>query len=238
MQLNSSFLQYLIDNDIAPGERLPSLSQISQELGVSVGKLREELEVARNMGLVSVRPRLGIQREPFDFSQVIYDGVFFSLATREATFESMSRLRQAIETWFWDDAVILLTEDDFKQLQNLVAKAWEKLKGDPIHIPNGEHRNFHLKIFSRLHNPFVQGLLVAYWEAYKASELTRFASYSYWLEVWSYHERIVDALCNHDFSLGRQLLVQHFSLLRSLPSTAEEPLYARAQPSLTGKGEI
>ncbi len=229
MQLNSAFLQYLIDNEITPGDRLPALSQISQELGLSVGKLREELEVARSMGLVSVRPRLGIQRESFDFSQVLTNDALFALATGEADFESYSRLRQVIEAGFWDEAVALLTDQDINKLQDLVAKAWGKLRGEPIHIPNGEHRDFHLTIFSRLQNPFVQGFLLSYWEVYKASELTRFATYSYWIEVWTYHERITAAIDNHDFSLGRQLLVQHFSLLKSLK---------QFQPTLAGKGEI
>ncbi len=236
--LNSTFLQYLIDKDIAAGQRLPALNNISQELGVSVGKLREELEVARSMGLVSVRPRLGIQREPFDFSQVILDGVSFSLATGDAKFESYSQLRQVVESGFWDQAVVLLTPEDIKHLQKLIASAWDKLRGEPIHIPNGEHRDFHLTIFSRLNNPFVQGILVAYWEAYKASELTRFASYSYWIEVWTYHERIVNALDHKEFSLGRQMLVEHFSLLKSLPTTAVVSPIESGQPFHIRKGEI
>jgi DNA-binding FadR family transcriptional regulator len=80
-------------------------------------------------------------------------------------------------------------------------------------VPNGEHRQFHLLIFSRLNNPFVKGLLESYWEAYEASELTRFANYQYWLDVWTYHERIVDALCANEFEKGRQLLIEHFDML-------------------------
>ena len=235
--LNSAFLQYLIDKEIAPGQRLPALSDISQELGISVGKLREELEVARSMGLVSVRPRLGIQRESFDFSQVILDGLFFSLETGEADFKSFSRLRQIVEAGFWDQSVQLLTAQDIDHLQKLVSRAWNKLKGEPIHIPNSEHRDFHLTIFNRLQNPFVQGILGAYWQAYNASELTRFASYSYWIDVWTYHEKIADALYNNEFSLGRQLLVEHFSLLKSLPSTGDESLHESAQLFLISKGE-
>lgn len=235
--LNSTFLQYLIDKDIIVGQRLPALNDISQELGVSVGKLREELEVARSMGLVSVRPRLGIQREPFDFSQVLLDGVSFSLATGDAQFESYSQLRQVVEAGFWDQAVVLLTAEDIGHMQDLVAGAWDKLRGEPIHIPNSEHRDFHLTIFNRLNNPFVQGILVAYWEAYKASELTRFASYPYWIEVWTYHEKIVNALKHNEYSLGRQLLVEHFSLLRSLPTTAVDASYKSTQQFLASKGE-
>lgn len=236
-RLDSQFLRYLIDNDIRPGQRLPALNDISLEMGISVGKLREQMEVARKMGLVSARPRLGIQREPFEFSQMLLDGVLFGLAMGEANFEQFSQLRQVVETGFWDQAVHLLTTEDKEQMRALVARAWKKLRGEPIHLPNGEHRDLHLTIFARLNNPFVQGILDAYWQAYEASEMTRFASYAYWVEVWTYHENIVDALCRNDFALGRQLLVEHFSLLKSLSLTAVDLPAEHAQPLLTTKGE-
>ncbi len=219
MQLNKlepEFLKYLIDNQVVSGDRLPSLTDISRELGVSVGKLREQLEVARSMGLVSVRPRLGMQREPFNFTPAVLNGVLFGLGSGDATFAQFSRVRVALETYFWDTAVTQLTPADKEELHDIIARAWGKLRGAPIHVPNGEHRELHLKIFCRLDNPSVQGLLNAYWDAYEASELTRFASYQYWTDVWSYHEQIVAALCADDFAAGRQLLIEHFDLLPAL----------------------
>lgn len=212
-KLDSQFLNYLIETRTAPGERVPTLQEIGSELGISVGKLREQLEVARNLGLVSVRPRVGIQRESLDFSKAILPSVLFSLGAGEATFLQFSQLRRAIETELWSEAVVLLTDADKARLREVVSQAWCKLRGEPIHVPNEEHRQFHLLIFSRLDNPFVQGVLASYWDAYEASELTRFASYQYWLDVWNYHEKIADAICANAFDLGRQLLVEHFDLL-------------------------
>lgn len=216
-KLDSEFLHYLVQHHIDPGDKLPSLNEIGDDMGVSVGKLREEVAVARRLGVVSVRPRLGIQREPFDFAQVVLPAILFSLATGETNFAQLSRLRRMIESSFWDEAVVRLTADDRVVLRRLVTQAWAKLRGEPIHIPNAEHRQLHLTIFGRLDNPFVHGLLVAYWDAYDASELTRFVRYEYWLEVWSYHERIVDALWVDDFEGGRQLLNEHFALLQTEP---------------------
>jgi DNA-binding FadR family transcriptional regulator len=218
-KLDSDFLKYLAQHHVEPGDRLPPLCEIGDNMGVSVGKLREELAVARGLGVVSARPRLGIQREPFDFSQAVLPAILFSLATGETCFAQLSRLRRAIEVSFWDEAVVLLTAEDKARLGRLVAEAWAKLRGDPIHIPNGEHRQLHLTIFSRLENPFVQGLLIAYWDAYEASELTRFMRLQYWVDVWAYHERIVEALGANDFERGRRLLTEHFELL---PATRRE----------------
>lgn len=219
-KLDSDFLQYVIAHHVNPGDRLPALAEIGQDMGVSVGKLREELAVARGMGVVSVRPRLGIQREPFNFATAVLPAVLFSLATGEADFDQFGRVRRMIETSFWNEAVVRLTPEDKARLVQIVAGAWAKLRGEPIHIPNGEHRDLHLTIFSRLDNPFVQGLLVAYWDAYEASEMTRFVRYRYWVDVWTYHEQIVAALCADDFDRGRELLIEHFQLLQSEPVSA------------------
>lgn len=212
-KLDSEFLDYLIKVDVRPGERLPTLVEMSQEIGVSVGKLREQLEVARQLGLVSVRPRVGVQREAFDFAPAVRNSALFALATGEAAFSHFNQLRRALESVLWSDAVVCLTDDDKAQLRQIVARARAKLEGEPVHIPNLEHRQLHLTIFKHLDNPFVQGLLEAYWDLYEASELTRLASYEYWLTVWRYHEAIVDAICEERFEEGRQLLVEHFQLL-------------------------
>ena len=135
------------------------------------------------------------------------------MASGESTFEQFSLLRLTIETNLWHLAVAGLTIEDKEHLFEIVASAWKKLQGSPVHIPNGEHRELHLTIFSRLENPFVKGLLQAYWDAYDAVELTRFADYQYWLTVWNYHEKIIEAIDEGDVEGSRQLLVDHFELL-------------------------
>ncbi|HZD11793.1 MAG TPA: FCD domain-containing protein [Candidatus Binatia bacterium] len=212
-KIEPEFLNYIIEQKISPGARLPTLAEMSAEIGISLGKLREQLEVARSRGLVSVKPRVGTQREPFSFLPVTRDSVLFGLASGEAEFEHFSELRQAIESGLWIPAVTRLKAEDHELLRNLIARAWDKLYGDPVLIPNKEHRLLHLTIFNRLDNPFVKGILEAYWDIYEAVELTRLASYEYWLEVWEYHEKMVETICNGEFLRGQQLLLEHFELL-------------------------
>ncbi|MBK7915881.1 MAG: FadR family transcriptional regulator [Chloroflexi bacterium] len=217
-RLDSDFIKYLIDNHVEAGDRLPTLNEISHNLGISTGKLREQLEVARSLGFVSVKTRTGIQREPFNFAPAVLIALLFSLGTGETQFAQFSELRQAIEKYMWHDAVVSLTPTDKTELRRLVNLAWRKLRDQPAHVPNGEHRQFHLKIYSHLDNPFVQGLLSAYWDAYEASELTRFVNYQYGVDVWTFHEQIVDALDANDFDQGLILLTNHFSLLPTIPA--------------------
>ena len=67
----SAFLQYLTERTDAEGDRLPPLSELSQQLGVSIASLREQLEVARTLGVVEVRPKVGIRRLPYRFKPAV-----------------------------------------------------------------------------------------------------------------------------------------------------------------------
>ena len=215
--LNSDFLGYLIDQGIPPGERVPTLSELSVFLGISVGKLREQFEAARQLGLVSARPRIGIRREPYSFYSTIRAGLLFGLASSEVSFEQLSELRQNIERSMWYEAVTRLTADDLDLLQKLVELAWQKLREQPVHIPTDEHRQLHLTIFCRIDNPLVVGILEAYWDAYDNIQLTRFADYQYWIDVWTYHEQIVDAIVASEYEVARDFLQDHFKLLPKSP---------------------
>jgi len=48
----SDLLAFIIDRRLQAGDRLPPLEELSAELQISISKLREQLEVARVLGLV------------------------------------------------------------------------------------------------------------------------------------------------------------------------------------------
>jgi DNA-binding FadR family transcriptional regulator len=218
-KLDSALLRYIVAQGFKPGDRLPALDDLSLELKISVGKLREQLEVARTLGLVDVRTRSGIRLEEYTFMPAVRFSVLFALALDPTQFDAFNLLRNRVEAAFWHDAVARLAPEDHAHLRELVSKAWAKLNGHPIRIPQAEHRDLHLTIFGRLQNPFVKGLLEAYWEAYEAVGLSVFSDYQYLREVWTYHEKIVDAIVAGEIDEGYSLLMKHTALLRNREST-------------------
>jgi len=220
--LSSEFLQYLtaICSDDSEPQRLPTLDQLSQELGVSLPRLREQLEVARALGLVEVRPRTGIRRLPYTFSPAVWQSLSYAVELDRANFDAFSEMRNSLEAAYWFEAVALLTASDEQFLQRLMESAWQKLRSPQVKIPHAEHRQLHLGIYRRLDNPFVLGVLEAYWEAYEAVGLNMFADYTYLQQVWSYHQRMVDAISTGDTPGGFQALVEHKDLLYHRPVAA------------------
>ncbi len=223
IDLDSELLEYIVSQGFQPGDRLPTLSdlQSDEHLGLSISKVREQLEVARALGLVEVRSKTGMRMKPYSFTPAVRLSLLFALAQDTHQFEMFGELRNHVEAAFMAEACAQLTDEDRAELKEIVASAQARLNGHEhgghIQIPNREHRAFHLTIFRRLENPFVTGVLEAYWDAYEAIELHRYADYAYLQRVWDYHARILDAICEGSYERARELFIEHTQLIRSQP---------------------
>lgn len=213
----SEFLRYLAAHQ-QEESGLPALTDLSRELGISVASLREQLEVARALGLVEVRPRTGIRRLPYSFLPAVRQSLAYAMSLDPSNFEAFADLRKNVEAAYWKEAAQKLTSADYDKLKALLENAWRKLNGASIQIPHEEHKQLHLMIYSRLDNPFVRGILEAYWEAYEAIGLNVFTDYNYLQEVWRYHQRMVDAICEQNYEAGYQVMLDHTDLLYHRPA--------------------
>ncbi len=209
----SKFLAFLADQMAEGKESLPSLNVISEELGMSLSTLREELQVARAMGLVEVKPRTGIKCLPYSFKPSVLNSLTFAVSLDRMMFRQYSDLRNHIEASYWYQAVSSLTGDDIKDLNEIIQIAAKKLKAIPIQIPHEEHRRLHLTIYRRLGNPFVQGILESYWDIYEAVGLSVYEERKYLDRVWNYHGQMVESITQGDFLSGYQALIAHMDLL-------------------------
>jgi DNA-binding FadR family transcriptional regulator len=219
IDLDSDLLEYIIQAGFAPGDRLPTINELQSDehLGISISKVREQLEVARALGLVEVKSKTGMKMRSYSFTPAVRLSLFFALAQDQRNFELFGEVRNHMEVAFWNEACARLEDEDKRVMRDCLDKAHAKLNGKPVRIPTEEHRTFHLTVFKRLDNPFVMGILEAYWDAYNAVELNRYSDYSYLQQVWSYHERIFEAICNGDYERAKSLFIDHTNLIRFQP---------------------
>lgn len=211
------FLKYLSGRKDSEGCRLPSLSELSKATETSVPSLREQLEVARAFGFVEVRPKTGIRKNKYRFAPAVVASVAYALEEKPDLFDSYADLRKHIEAAYFEEAASLLNADDINRLMELVEVAKNKLVRIPAEIPYAEHRDLHLLMYSRLNNPFVFGLLEAYWQIYEDVGLSRFTDLSYHQRVWTYHEKIVDSIRQGEFSNSKKTLLEHMILIQQRP---------------------
>ena len=214
----SKFLTYLASRDESDTEGLPALDELSKELEINRAALREQVAVARALGLVAVKPRTGTRRLAYTFTPALQQSLGYAILRNRGNFDKYSDLRTHVESAYFHQAVKELREEDILELQELIKKAWGKLRGSPTKIPHQEHRDLHLLMYRRLDNVFVTGILEAYWEAYEAVELNVFTDYTYLTEVWQYHTDIVEAIERNEYNVAHQLLLDHTKLITARPT--------------------
>lgn len=208
----SEFMRFLACQE-PENERIPSLTDLSAQLGVSVASLREQMEVARVLGLVEVKPKTGIRRQPFTFRPAVTQSLAYSIALDPQNFKFYADFRRHIESAYWTEAVMLLDDQDKAKLQDLVQRAMRKLSSQPVQMPHVEHRELHMTIFSRLNNPFVIGALEAYWELYEAVGLNVYTDLNYLQKVWDYHQKMVNAICEGNYHQSFKFSIEHMDLI-------------------------
>ena len=71
---------------------IPALDKLSEELGINRASLREQVAVARALGLVAVKPRTGTQQLPYTFTPALQQSLGYAILRDRNNFESYSDL--------------------------------------------------------------------------------------------------------------------------------------------------
>ena len=124
-----------------------------------------------------------------------------------------SELRTHLEQAYFIESARLLDAKSINELKIYVDQAQTKLKGFPVQIPHQEHRNYHLTFFKPLKNVFLMGFLESYWDMYEQVGLDLYNNLEYLINVWKYHQRIIEEIEAGDFDSAEQLLIAHMELI-------------------------
>lgn len=209
----SKLLEYIIRRKKEGRDDLPPIQELSENLGMSVPTLREQIEALKMLGLLDARPRHGVHIKPVDFSAGLKQNAIIAASMDMKYFFQLSDFRDRLEQAWFINAAEQLSREDIEKLEQYVINAKEKLQGNPIQIPYPEHKELHLSIYKRLDNLFVIGILNTYWALYEAVGMNLYTDLQYQNEVWQYHEKIVDAIKAKDYNQGQLLLSEHMKLI-------------------------
>ncbi len=206
-------LDYLIDKAKNPQSLIPSIPKISANLGMSTACLREQIELAKNLGIITAKPRRGIEFLPYKFKPAVEKSLYYAVNLDQSFFFQYSEMRNHLEKSYFIESAQLLNEKDIDGLKKLVIQAQNKLNGYPTQIPHQEHRNYHLSIFKPRNNVFLMGILESYWDMYEQAGLDLYNNLEYLITVWDYHQHIVEKIEKRDFNSAYHLLTVHMGLI-------------------------
>ncbi|HHV05879.1 MAG TPA: FadR family transcriptional regulator [Anaerolineaceae bacterium] len=204
-QEKQTLLEYLAKAS-KNGDDIPSIAELSQILGVSIANVREQLEVARQLGFVEVRPRTGIQQRAFSMVPLIRLGMRYGIHSEPKILDDYIDMRKHLELVYWDPAFKVINDNQIDYMQFLVDVAFRKLQRKPAIIPHEEQSEFHLTIFRPLGNKLLINFLEAYWDLETTNSVRFFMDLDDMLSIWSRRQVLVDALREKNAIKGKKAL--------------------------------
>jgi DNA-binding FadR family transcriptional regulator len=198
---------YILNNSLEPGHKLPSESELAGRLGVSRTAIREGFKSLEAVGVIETHHGKGRFVGKFD-SSAIADNLAVSLIIDRASLTEILEIRKALETGFLAQAAALLGPEDFQELDRLVLRMGLKMKAPSTFLQ--EDMEFHRILFSKLNNRVLINILEIFWKLFGQVEEGTEHSAKQLTEAVNQHKVIVAALRKGQVLRAKDLLEAHF----------------------------
>lgn len=202
-QVMEAVKSYIIDNNLQPGDRLPTEKELTATLGVSRNILREALKSLEAVGLIQIKVGDGMYVSDFDYSSVVTH-ISFALARNGQELEHFLQARLIIEVGALDLVVERLTDADIEML--------EKHNANVKNAGNVEERaeadlEFHRYLLAIAGNPVLNefGTFLAMFFTETQSLTDRHSTQI----TASAHGALIEALRSRDAELAKDIMRKH-----------------------------
>ena len=211
--------KYIVQNNLQPGDLLPTEQKLCETLGVSRNVLRESIKSMELMGMVRACPGKGTEVQAFNLDFILQNVLFFQVGPQEEhSIREMFGVRKVLELAYMRQAFHAMTEEDVRALRSLADAMRDNWSRGVFFIQ--EDKNFHLTLFRSLHNDVLLSLLEAIWSVDDGFELEK--KQPHLEQTVTKHEAIIAALENHSYPAFARAMEAHFSSGKYLGMTSYE----------------
>jgi GntR family transcriptional repressor for pyruvate dehydrogenase complex len=192
---------------LKPGDRLPPERELVKEFGVSRPSLREALNSLVAMGFLEVKGKRTFIKSVA--SESMQDPLSLLIKTDAQKIFDLIEVRKALEAWGAFLAAQRATEEDIKQLENIIeemgkafeeGRSWEKQDAD-----------FHLAIAQATHNTIQTHMMSTIYDLLKESVARVFKDRAKVKKLLDHHYRIFSAIKNHSPEKAREKTLEHLN---------------------------
>ena len=110
---------YILDNQLQPGERLPSEAELVASLGVSRNPIREAIKGLEALGLVEVRVGLGVYVKAATLDDILTNFAY-SLIYDGQSVADLYEIRQRLELSYVREAMRQLTDENLAEIAKVI----------------------------------------------------------------------------------------------------------------------
>lgn len=203
-QVYDELRNYIIRENLRPGDRLPTENELSEQLGVSRNVLREALKTLDIIGVVTSRPGIGMVVNSFG-SDILANCLFLNLVGDGTDIvEQSQEVRKVLEFGFAQKCFDSITDEQINELENIVQKM-ESCEEQEIFALDTE---FHSILYKNIGNDVLLAFVKSAWNYEREFR-------HLWISdtkvTYDKHVRILNALKNKDFTQYSAALNHHFT---------------------------
>lgn len=209
-QAQRAIRQHIIDQELRPGDALPSEGEFCQTLDMSKSSVREGIRRLETLGFVEVRRGRGLYVGAFSLRPVV-DALPYGLTVNDTSLREILQIRAAIEEGLIVQASKELSEHQLAELDQLVAQMRGKSREGEV--PRGFDRAFHLALFSPLNNQMLNQLIETFWEVHARFAASAPAPINH--HAVEDHQEIIDAIRSGDDQRMTRAVAVHFAPIQS-----------------------
>lgn len=198
---------YILQNNLQPGDLLPTEQSLADRLGVSRNVLREAIKSMELLGMVSAQPGRGTILMKFSLDFVFQNVIFAAAGEEDHAITEMLDIRKRLELGYMRKAFASLNAEDILRIRSILEAIKEQWK---LHrFFHADDKDFHIAIFSKVGNQTLITMMEAIWDVdanFKTEEKLKHLD-----ETIIKHENIVRALENGNEEAFEAAMMAHFA---------------------------
>lgn len=210
-QVQDAIRDFILSNDLAPGDGLPSEGQLAELLGVSRNSVREGVKALEVQGVIEARVGSGLFVRSFSFDPIL-DGLPYGLLVDLDTVGHLLHLREVLDLGASNQIVGAVAEEQLAVL-SATLEQWAEAAAAGEY-PAELDRRFHAQLYGELDNPLLQKLSNLFWDAFQhvsnnatIPDLPDMRDPGQTLEL---HRDIYEALADRDADRLRSAISAHY----------------------------
>jgi DNA-binding FadR family transcriptional regulator len=205
LQVYEELRGFIVQNNLRPGDKLPTEMEMAATLGVSRNVLREAIKTLEIIGVVSSKPGVGIVVNGFN-ANFLSSCIFVNLIADDVDLVSQSQeVRKVLEMGFARQSFDTMTEGQLDELEHTLELMHTSDNRTDFYALDAE---FHKIILRNIKNDVLIAFVDSAWacDRYYRSKFIDDSKLRY-----EKHKRIYEALRQRDYAKFEQALTFHFS---------------------------
>jgi len=204
---------YIIDQGLSPGDRLPTENKLTEILQVGRSSIREAVKSLETTGVIETKAGGGMFVRSFNFDSVLENLAYNMLFDRD-DLEDILDIRISLELYHIEKAVLDMSEKNLNNLKLALEEMNRGVKKQNRYMFVKADKKFHSLLYLPIKNNTLIKILEIFWDLLaKAGDFNKLADPNLTLS-YKRHFNIYKAIKSKDCYLVNELLIKHFEISR------------------------